>query len=176
MQKGSNTKEKILEIAEKLIMSKGYNCFCYKDISSKLNIKNASIHYHFPVKKDLGIAVIQIAQARFKEWDKMVATKKISPVDMLQLILETFIGYLESEEYICLGGSLETDFHTLPGEMQKEVRNYAADILAWLRNLLSIGREERFFTFTGPSEMKAFFLLSCATKAIVLFIFKSLNI
>ena len=83
---------------------------------------------------------------------------------MLELSLQTYIGYLESEEYICLGGSLETDFHTLPEEMQITVRNYAADILSWMRNILSRGREEGLFSFSGPSEKKAFFLQTCPRR------------
>ena len=42
MLKDQNTKKRILDIAEKLIMSKGYNAFSYKDISTKLNVKNAA--------------------------------------------------------------------------------------------------------------------------------------
>lgn len=166
MLEEQNTKERILDIAENLIMSRGYNGFSYRDISSELNVKNAAIHYHFPAKKNLGVSVIRRAQARFKEWDGMVLNKKVSPVDMLTLSLETYLGYLDSGKQICLGGSLETDFNTLPEEMQKEIRVYTSDILTWMRNILSRGREEGVFTFSGPSEDKAFILLSSIQGAL----------
>lgn len=54
----SNTKERILAVAEALIQKDGYNAFSFKDIATAINIKTASIHYHFPSKEDLGVAVI----------------------------------------------------------------------------------------------------------------------
>jgi AcrR family transcriptional regulator len=166
MPKASNTKEQILDLAEHFMMSRGYNGFSYKDIASELNVKNAAIHYHFPSKKDLGVAVIERAQARFNEWDAMTANQRLSPVDMLNQSLETYLGYLNSDKYVCLGGSLETDFHTLPEEMQKEVRKYTSKILTWMRNLLSKGREEGQFNFSGPSEDKAFFIIASIQGAL----------
>jgi len=166
MAKETNTKEQIVDIAEHLIMSRGYNGFSYKDISEKLNVKNAAIHYHFPSKKDLGVEVIRRAQTRFKQWDEMSASRKNSPVDMLTLALETYLGYLNSGDCICLGGSLETDFHTLPENIQHEIKTYASIIITWMRNLLSRGREEGVFNFSGPSEEQAFFILSCVQGAL----------
>ncbi len=166
MPKSGDTKQRILDLAEHLIMSRGYNGFSYKDIASALNVRNAAIHYHFPTKKDLGVAVIQRVQARFREWDAMSAARRLSPVDMLDQAIETYIGYLDSDRYVCLGGSLETDFRTLPTEMQKEVRIYAAEILTWMRNLLSRGREEGLLTFSGPSEDKAFFIIASIQGAL----------
>jgi TetR/AcrR family transcriptional repressor of nem operon len=63
-----DTKKQILDIAEDLLLDRGYNGFSYKDISSTLNIKNASVHYHFPKKTDLGVAIIQRATKRFEKW------------------------------------------------------------------------------------------------------------
>ena len=42
------TKDKIRNLAEELIRTKGYNAFSYADLSAPLQIKNAAIHYHFP--------------------------------------------------------------------------------------------------------------------------------
>ena len=51
MQKCEHPRERILDIAEHLIMSRGFNRFSYKDISTEMKVKNAAIHYHFPIKK-----------------------------------------------------------------------------------------------------------------------------
>lgn len=166
MLRDSNIKERILDIAESLIMNRGYNGFSYKHIASELNVKNAAIHYHFPSKKDLGVAVIQRAQARFREWDAVAEKSGLSPVDMLNQSLETYLDYLNSGKYVCLGGSLETDFHTFPEEMQNEIRIYVAEILTWMRNVLSRGREQGLFSFSGPSENKAFYIIACVQGAL----------
>lgn len=166
MPKDTNTKERILDIAEHLIKSQGYNGFSYKEISTELNIKNAAVHYHFPTKKDLGVAVVRRAGAFIKELDQMVATKAIAPVDMLNMTIESYLGYLSLEDSICLGGSLESDFHTLPEEIRKEVKVYANIIISLIRNTLSRGREEGGFTFSGPSEDQAFYITSCLQGAL----------
>ena len=61
----SDTGEQILDRAEALIQTRGYSAFSYQDISEALGIRKASIHYHFPSKTDLGIAVVDRYVERF---------------------------------------------------------------------------------------------------------------
>ncbi|MEO1449032.1 MAG: TetR/AcrR family transcriptional regulator, partial [Bacteroidota bacterium] len=60
-----DTKTDILNLAEQLIRTHGYNGFSYKDISSALHIKNAAVHYHYPAKSDLGVAVLRRMRTEF---------------------------------------------------------------------------------------------------------------
>src|SRR5690242_7158071 len=48
----------ILDIAENLIQTQGYNAFSFRDIAEAAGIKTSSIHYYFPAKADLGKAVV----------------------------------------------------------------------------------------------------------------------
>jgi TetR/AcrR family transcriptional repressor of nem operon len=57
-----DSKSKILDLGETLLLKKGFNGFCYADIAASLGIKNSSIHYHFPGKCDLGLGAIQRAR------------------------------------------------------------------------------------------------------------------
>ena len=61
----SETAEQILDLAETLIQTRGYSAFSYQDIADALGIRKASIHYHFPSKADLGVAVINRYIDRF---------------------------------------------------------------------------------------------------------------
>jgi len=54
-----STRTKIIDAGEKLLLKNGFNGFSYADIALALGIKKSSIHYHFPSKADLGLAVIQ---------------------------------------------------------------------------------------------------------------------
>lgn len=166
MQKCEHPRERILDIAEHLIMSRGFNRFSYKDISTEMKVKNAAIHYHFPSKNDLGVAVIRRAQSRCRKWNETSAKKAVSPVDMLDTFFEMFAGYLNSGEYVCLASTLETDFNTFSKEMQNEVRLYAAEMLNWIRNLLARGRQEGLFTFPDSPEDRAFYILSSVQGAL----------
>ena len=63
----SETAEKILDLAEMLIQTRGCSAFSYQDISDVLKIRKASIHYHFESKTDLVIAVIDRYARKFDE-------------------------------------------------------------------------------------------------------------
>src|ERR1700682_630937 len=49
----------ILDVAEQLAQTRGYNGFSYADIAAPLGVTKASLHYHFPSKADLGCALIE---------------------------------------------------------------------------------------------------------------------
>lgn len=155
-----DTRNQILDLAENLIMSRGYNGFSYKDISTALNIKNAAIHYHFPAKKDLGLAVIQRTKDYYLEWARIVAVDQVPHLDVLDQFFAIYQHYMESDHNICLGGALETDFYTLPEEMQQAVQDYVAELIQWMAEFLSEGRKQGVFSFRGSPESKALLILS----------------
>ena len=62
----SETAEQILDLAETLIQTRGYSAFSYQDIADSLGIRKASIHYHFPSKSDLGVAVVDRYMSPFR--------------------------------------------------------------------------------------------------------------
>ena len=64
----NDTGKKIIDLGELFLLRQGYNGFSYADIAVSLGIKNAAIHYHFPSKCDLGLAVIERARGRFQRW------------------------------------------------------------------------------------------------------------
>ena len=66
LQPRSNTAEEILDIAEMLIQTRGYSAFSYQDIATRLDIRKASIHYHFQTKSALGAAVVERYAARIE--------------------------------------------------------------------------------------------------------------
>src|ERR1700712_4750493 len=53
----TTTKEKIIALAQEAIAARGYSAFSFRELAAELGIKSASIHYHFPTKTHLGVAV-----------------------------------------------------------------------------------------------------------------------
>jgi TetR/AcrR family transcriptional regulator, transcriptional repressor for nem operon len=166
MRLQTDTKKQILDIAENLLLDRGYNGFSYKDISHALNIRNASIHYHFPQKTDLGAAIIQRATKRFEKWAQLMEGKDISCSDRLISYCQIFKRFVEHGQQICLGGALETDFKTLPQEMQKETRLLISTMHRWLENILAEGRNTNEFKFPGLPQDHAF-LISCSLQGAI---------
>ena len=65
----AGTAERILDVAERLVQSRGYNGFSYADVAAELGITKASLHYHFAGKAELGEALIaRYTPASPKRW------------------------------------------------------------------------------------------------------------
>src|SRR5437764_10540700 len=61
------TAERALDVAERLVQTRGFNNFSYADIATELGITKPSLHYHFPGKAELGQALITRYSERFSE-------------------------------------------------------------------------------------------------------------
>ena len=149
----NDTRSEIIRIANELIRSVGYNAFSYADISKQLNVKNAAIHYYFPAKSDLGIAVIKENQSLFlektKSWSKLDYRKQYKKyITMHDSFIET--------HWTCIVGSLAPSFDTLPENMQKELQKLVNTILDWLTDLLTKGKESGVFDFKETPRVKAY--------------------
>jgi len=163
-QKG--TKTEILDLAENLLLDRGFNGFSYADISSALGVKNAAIHYYFPTKSDLGIAVIQRAKERFTDWTRAERMAARSAAEKLEAFFRLYLKFMEAGQQVCLGGALETDFKTLPAEMQVETRKFASTFLVWMEGILEEGKEKRLFSFPGEAKDQAIVILSSLQGAL----------
>jgi AcrR family transcriptional regulator len=161
----SDTRENIIDLAEELIRTKGYNAFSYGDIAGALNIRNAAIHYYFPSKADLGINVIdrEIAKAASsrEEW-------KALPGNMqLRKVVEQFYSS-HRRGWICLNGSLTPDFLTLPAPMQQKVKQMCEIILAWMTEVLEKGRKDGTLAFEGEAKSRALLVISSLLSSLLL--------
>jgi TetR/AcrR family transcriptional regulator, transcriptional repressor for nem operon len=70
----ANTKTEIMRFAEREIASKGVHGFSFRDVAFACHIKSSSVHYHFPKKNDLIVAVLEEFVGRlklqFETWTK----------------------------------------------------------------------------------------------------------
>ena len=165
MARGTNTKTQILDTAQHLLLEKGFNAFSYKDISSSLGIRNAAVHYHYPSKEDLGVAVIQRTRKNLKAAAGQLEDQNVDPWRKLDWFFSIFASHLQKSE-VCFGGSLGTDFHAIPGKMQAEVQGLISEILTWLERLLQDGRNQGEFSFPGDPANKAFTVLAVVQGAL----------
>ena len=134
----SNTADEIMDIAETLIQTRGYSAFSYQDISDKLGIRKASIHYHFPSKTDLGIAVINRYSMRFSADLASIASNQSQPsMRMLDYYIEAYQGL--APDKVCLCGALAGEMMALPSELRSRVDLYFREHQAWLAGILQRG-------------------------------------
>lgn len=72
MKVAADTKTDIMRFAERELASKGVHGFSFRDVAAACHIKSSSVHYHFPKKNDLIIAVLEEfvgrLNAQFDAW------------------------------------------------------------------------------------------------------------
>ncbi len=163
----SVTREKIIELGEKLIRTKGYNAFSYQDISTELGIKNAAVHYYFPLKENLGTSIVKTNIQRFEE---MVDNMHSRGFDEWQQ-LDTFIKiYIKShrEQKLCIVGSLGPDINSLSGTTKNELFKMTEIIVKWLTGILTTGKEKKLFVFNDDPQHKAMLIFSSLVASLQL--------
>src|SRR5215510_5202293 len=166
MVKIENSKRTIMNMAEALLQDKGFNGFSYANIASELGVKNAAIHYHFPSKEDLARAVIQRYRDRFQLWINNSRIKDLSPEKKLDWFFSIYTDTRADQGKVCLVGSLEAEFNSIPDGLRADVEGMHKDLLTWLEATLSEGREAGVFTFNGDPANKAALILSSVQGAL----------
>jgi TetR/AcrR family transcriptional regulator, transcriptional repressor for nem operon len=155
----SVTREKILELGEELILTRGYNGFSYQDISTVMGIKNAAVHYYFPSKETLGTSILKTNIQRFDEMVENMQNRNFDELHQLNAFIKL---YLKSsrENKICIIGSLGTDINTLSEPMQQELQKMVERILDWLGETLESGKQNGLFQFRVSAHDQAILILS----------------
>jgi AcrR family transcriptional regulator len=160
-----NTREEIIRIGDSLIRGKGYNAFSFGDISKQLNIKNASVHYHFPTKTALGLAILEEHENRLEELKAKTADK--NPIEKLNAFLGIYAA-AKTENKICIVGSLVTDFYTVEPEIQNKLKELADRILKWVMTILKEGKQKKVFRFNTTERTKALMIITNMLAAVQL--------
>lgn len=143
----------LLDAAQELAQTRGYNAFSYRDLADRVGIKTASIHYHFPTKGDLGAAMLERYRQRFLGALAALDEQFPKPADAgrkLEKYVNLFHGTLKAGNRMCLGGMLAVEYATLPPEVQREVRKFFDESEAWLEKALGDGRKAGVLNFDGP--------------------------
>lgn len=139
-QRGNaDTAEQILDSAERLVQSRGFNGFSYADVAAELGITKASLHYHFPGKAELGEALIGRYAARFAEaLERIDASGNDAPAK-LAAYARIYADVLRDRR-MCLCGMLAADYDTLSQPMRDRVLGFFDDNEAWLKDVFEQGR------------------------------------
>lgn len=166
MVRSKNTQRAILDLAESFLQDKGFNGFSYAHIAKELDVKNAAIHYHFPSKEALACAVIQRYRDRFQLWINNARIKDLSLQEKLDWFFGIYTNTRADNGKVCLAGSLETEFNSLPASLREQTEGLTRELLAWLQATLIEGRETGVFHFSGDPASKAALILSSLQGAL----------
>lgn len=153
------TAQTILDQAQALCQSRGFNGFSYGDIADTLGIKKASIHYHYPSKVDLGIALVERYGKRLAAELANIEIQHQEPKKQLREFVK-IMELLKQNGRLCLCAMLATDFETLDSRLHDPVRNFFAMTESWIEARLKSGKNLGEFHFVQPAKVVAQAFLS----------------
>lgn len=132
-QKGKISRDRIIEMANRLIYAKGYNQTSVADIATAVGITKGNLHYHFKSKEDLLDAIIQMRKAHIsemlKQWDQEYPDSKTKLRRFVQMLLN------EEEDIIrygCPMGSLNAELGKFQPALQLISKEMFDLFLHWL--------------------------------------------
>ena len=161
------TDERILDLAERLVQTRGFNGFSYADIAASLGVTKASLHYHFPAKAALGKSLIGRYERNFLAALEAIDAKVKSPREKLRRYAGINAGVL-ADGRMCLCGMLAAEYATLPKAMQQELRHFFAENERWLAAVLEDGQRAGELEFAGSPREVASLLVSSLEGAMML--------
>ncbi|MFE4107697.1 TetR/AcrR family transcriptional regulator [Almyronema epifaneia] len=149
-----DTKTQILDSAQALIERVGINAMSYQDISKAVNIRKASIHYHFPTKDDLVAALLDRYNADFLRQLEAILSSGAVPTVKLRRYCSLFITKLRcgDQTQACLCSMLGAELETLKSPLAQRVSSFYSANEKRLAQILAEGRESGEFAFLGEVE------------------------
>ncbi len=163
----ADTVQSIVDVAQELVQSRGFNAFSYRDLAERVGIKTSSIHYHFPTKGDLARALVERYRLKMRGARERIEARHSRPVERFEAFLDLLCATFERENMICLCAMLATDAATLPAEAREQVRGFFEDNEAWLAGVLQAGREAGELRFEGEPANAAHALFCAMQGAMI---------
>lgn len=126
----------ILDAAQAMMQTVGYNGLSFRDIAAAVGIKSASVHYHYPTKGALGAAVVRrytdVLLAQFAA----LADRGVSPRAAIGAYVAAMKQTLERDGRMCLAGILAAEIAAVPPEVRAEVSRFVDLNVAWLADVI----------------------------------------
>ncbi|MGD0374183.1 MAG: TetR/AcrR family transcriptional regulator [Streptosporangiaceae bacterium] len=147
----SGTASRILDVAEALVQTRGFNGFSYADVAAEMKITKAALHYHFAGKAELGEALITRYAARFAAALTAVDCAGAQPAAKLDAYASLYLDVLRNQR-MCLCGMLAAEYQTLPEAMRVAVLRFFDANETWLEEVLEHGRAAGTLRFEGTAR------------------------
>lgn len=165
----SETASRLVVEAGQLITNVGYNGFSYADLADRLGIRKPSIHFHFPSKVDLVVAVVEQQRAAIRA--QIEALESETPDAIGQLL--AYVDYwkrciLDKSSTFCLAGVLAAELPGLPPAVADAVQGHFNDLGRWLERLMTLGVEQGTIRLELEPKISAQFLQTAVYGAMVM--------
>ena len=160
-----NRRDQILDVALELVQTRGYSAFSYQDLSDRLGITKASIHYHFRTKADLGTAVAEKYNTEVRALLDAATRTSNDPWTQLEGYVQMVLGIVKTRDRICAAGSVQSEFPVVPDAMGQSMCALVRFVIDWISAVIAKGRDLGVMDFPGSPDDQAALVFSAAQGA-----------
>lgn len=169
MSKGEETRERVLEEADRLITTRGIRATSVKDLLAETGVARGSLYHHFPGKDDLGVAVLERARERFMAF----LEKKLSdgtPGERLVAFLNGVLSTHREAEFVggCIFGNTALEMADRSDVYAHVVRDVFGQWVGRLRDVIAEGQRGGEVRSDLPAEVIANHMVSALEGGIML--------
>jgi TetR/AcrR family transcriptional regulator, transcriptional repressor for nem operon len=164
---GSDTSQRVLDTAERLMQVRGYNGFSYADIASALKLTKASLHYHFASKTELGRSLMERYTRNFLTALAEIDGSGAKSPEKLRRYVSIYSAVL-AKNRMCLCGMLAAEYATLPKSVRTEVTRFVDANEAWLASVLENGARAKHLKLEGSPRDAARAMIATLEGAMML--------
>ncbi|MCX4162612.1 MULTISPECIES: TetR/AcrR family transcriptional regulator [Paraburkholderia] len=147
-------REQLLQHAQTLLMTRGYNGFSYRDLADLVGVKTSSIHYYFPTKEDLALEAVDAYSSEVLSTIRAIDAS-LAPEKKLERYAKQFGLVLGNGDQICLCGMLAADIESLPENVRQAVQAFFKANESWLAKILAEGEARGTLRVNGKVESAA---------------------
>ena len=110
-QEVRDSTQRVLDVAERLFMDRGYSAITLRDIADELGMKQASLYYHFPDGKEQ--LFFSMAERMFDRHHQGVASALAAGGDDLRAQLRRVAEWFSSQRPMKFMGMMHADIAAL---------------------------------------------------------------
>ncbi|MEM9385236.1 MAG: TetR/AcrR family transcriptional regulator [Pseudomonadota bacterium] len=160
-----DTKTQLLDAAERAARERGYDGFSYADLAASVGIKKASIHYHFPTKADLAMALVTRYRDANRAFRDQVDSAALVPTEKLSRFVAHYRDALGEGDMLCLCVSLALSPDRLSEQVREALNAFHAESIDWLQSVITDATKVGALAHAGDAREEASALLALVEGA-----------
>lgn len=137
----TKTADEIIEVASRLVQTRGFNGFSYADVAAEIGTTPAALHYHFATKADLGLTLVRRYADGFRAALEAISATTADGRAHLDAYRDLYLDVLDRRR-MCLCGMLAAEIATLTEPMRAGIVEFFDDNVAWLEQSIARGESD----------------------------------
>ena len=149
------TRDALLDSAEQLARSRGFDAFSYADLSREVGIRKASIHHHFPTKADLALALIARYRTHFEQALERIADEAPTGSARLRGYVDAYRAALKGGRAVCLCVAFSAGRESFGDPVLVELNGFHENGMRWLQQTFEEGLKDGSIDSVGTPTGEA---------------------